>query len=69
MSTKLRPSALTALFVIAAAGAAPASPSLESGRPFPLIPLPLVGATGDYELHTLADFRGHKTVVHIFAGW
>jgi hypothetical protein len=40
------------------------------GEAFPLIALPLIEQGGDGEkLWSLADFRGKKTVVHIFAGW
>lgn len=45
------------------------SQSLEIGKPFPLIALPYLDLSTDKSLHSLADFHGQKTVVHIFAGW
>jgi len=39
---------------------------LEVGRPFPLILLP---AASDGQPLTLADFRGRKTILHVFASW
>ena len=39
---------------------------LEVGRPFPLLVLP---AATDGRPLSLADFRGRKTILHVFASW
>jgi hypothetical protein len=39
---------------------------LGVGKPFPEIPLP---TTGDGELQSIADFRGQKLMLHVFASW
>lgn len=55
---------------VAAAGSPAGAPSepflLEVGRPFPLIVLP---AALDGRPLSMADFRGRKTILHIFASW
>lgn len=38
----------------------------EEGEPFPALSLPTLN--GDRVL-SVADFRGHKTIVHVFASW
>lgn len=38
----------------------------EVGEPFPALALP---SLADGEPMSLADFRGHKTIVHVFASW
>lgn len=43
--------------------------SLSVGKPFPHIPLPLIDRSEEKRLHTIADFAGKKSIVHIFAGW
>lgn len=45
------------------------SQSLETGKPFPHIPLPYIDRSEEKGLETIAGFGGQKTVVHIFAGW
>lgn len=42
-----------------------AAPSIEVGEPFPDITLP----TLDGEAMSIADFRGQKVVLHVFASW
>ena len=39
---------------------------LSPGNPFPVIPMP--SATGG-ELKSVADFRGEKVMLQIFASW
>lgn len=39
---------------------------LEVGRPFPLLDLP---AAEDGRPLSLADFRGRKIILHVFASW
>ena len=47
-------------------GSAPEPYLLEVGRPFPLLVLP---AAADGRPLSLADFRGRKTILHVFASW
>ncbi len=42
---------------------------LSVGRAFPRIKLPQTDRSEDRSLHEIGDFRGQRTVVHIFAGW
>ena len=39
---------------------------IRIGEPFPAVQLPLLA---DGSLATLQDFRGRRTVLHIFASW
>ena len=39
--------------------------ALEIGRPFPTIPLPDLEGTR----RSVADFRGHRLILHVFASW
>ena len=39
---------------------------IRVGEPFPEVQLPLLS---DGSLATLQDFRGRRTVLHIFASW
>ena len=39
---------------------------IRTGEPFPEVQLPLLA---DGSLATLQDFRGPRTVLHIFASW
>jgi len=39
---------------------------LEVGRPFPSITLPLLK---DGSPASIADFRGEKIIIHVFASW
>lgn len=41
-------------------------PGFEAGEPFPTLTLPVLG---DDRALSVADFRGHKTIVHVFASW
>ncbi len=41
-------------------------PVLEIGKPFPVISLP---AMRDGEAMSIADYRGKRVVLHIFASW
>lgn len=45
---------------------APAPPVIEVGRPFPALHLP--DAT-DGRPRSIADFRGRKVLLHVFASW
>ncbi len=52
--------------VIPAPGPVPQSaPAPEIGRPFPTISLPDLEGTR----RSVADFRGHKLILHVFASW
>lgn len=48
------------------AGALAQTPQFEVGRPFPDIVLP---SLEDGRPTSIADFRGKKVVLHIFASW
>jgi hypothetical protein len=53
--------------LVAAAAAAPAwAGRLEPGQPFPSTYLPYL--EGD-KAGSIADFRGQKVVLHVFASW
>lgn len=50
-----------------ACGQAPlASAGIEIGKPFPSLLLP---SLADGNLKSIADFRGEKIVLHVFASW
>lgn len=54
---------------VAMIGAKPAlgePPALEVGQPFPEIVLP---SMEDGEPMSIANFRGKKVVLHVFASW
>jgi hypothetical protein len=42
------------------------APLIEIGRPFPNLVLPGVG---DGEPRSIAEFRGQKLALHVFASW
>ncbi len=42
------------------------APGLQEGEPFPLLVLP---SMTDGRPMSLADFRGRKVVLHVFASW
>jgi hypothetical protein len=48
------------------AGDGPERLRLEAGQPFPEIVLP---ALDDGRPMSIADFRGQKVVLHVFASW
>ncbi len=54
--------ALAATCAALSAGAA----TIEVGRPFPDLALP---AADDGRRLSIADFRGSKVVLHVFASW
>ncbi len=56
----------TALLLAPLRPAAMASTELEIGQPFPDLVLP---ALEDGRPRTLAEFRGQKLVLYIFASW
>lgn len=56
--------ALGVLFMLTAAGAEP--PKFEVGQSFPDIVLP---SMDDGSPTSIADFRGQKVILHIFASW
>ena len=62
-------SLVTALALVAAALATPAlraeKPRIEEGKPFPEIVLPSLDGTQT----SIADFRGQKVILHVFASW
>ena len=47
------------------AAASSAAVEIRVGEPFPQIAMP----TLDGELRSIADFRGRKVVLHVFASW
>jgi len=53
------------LATLSASGAAPAS-GIAEGQPFPLIALP---ALDDGRPLSMADFRGERVILHVFASW
>jgi hypothetical protein len=53
------------LAIVFTAGTADAF-ELSKGKPFPEIPLP---TTAGGELQGVADFRGQKLMLHVFASW
>ena len=56
-----------ALALSTAALAQPSLPtSIAEGKPFPAIALP---ALSDGRPASIADFRGEKLVLHVFASW
>ena len=60
----LRALALAGLLSAGLAGAGGAA-EIRVGEPFPEIVLP----TLDGEMRSIADFRGKKVVLHVFASW
>lgn len=48
------------------AGASAQSPQFEVGQPFPDIVLPSLENGGPA---SIADFRGKKVILHVFASW
>jgi hypothetical protein len=61
--------ATSAIFTSAAEGSAqgpPLSAGFEVGAPFPSIALP---ALEDGRPRSIADFRGKKVILHVFASW
>jgi len=60
---------LAGLLLLASRGpldASPPVPEIAEGKPFPSIVLP---ALDDGRPTSLADFRGEKVVLHVFASW
>jgi len=47
-------------------GVAAASPAFEEGRPAPALALPRLDGSG---MGSIADYRGRKVVLHVFASW
>lgn len=43
-----------------------AAPKIEVGKPFPDIALP---SLEDGRMMSIADFRGQRVVLHVFASW
>lgn len=44
----------------------PPPTGFEVGEPFPVIALP---GLEDGEPRSIADFRGHRVILHVFASW
>jgi hypothetical protein len=58
---------LGALVLCTNAGAQLSLPeTIAEGKPFPVIPLP---GLADGRPASIADFRGEKVVLHVFASW
>ena len=57
---------LLAAFALLGLGTRAEPPSLEVGQPFPDLALPSVS---DGTPMSIADFRGRKVVLHVFASW
>ncbi len=55
-----------AVSVALGAGASAQSPQFEVGQPFPDIVLP---SLEDGRPTSIADYRGKKVILHIFASW
>jgi hypothetical protein len=45
---------------------APASADFQEGQPFPVLVLP---SLGDGDATSIAEFRGRKIALHVFASW
>ncbi|MBA3884266.1 MAG: hypothetical protein H0X67_00875 [Acidobacteria bacterium] len=45
---------------------APPAPAIEVGRPFPAVRLP---DAADGRPRSIAEFRGRKVLLHVFASW
>lgn len=58
--------AVGATLALMVSGAAAQTPRIEEGRPFPDLILP---SMADGSPMSLADFRGKKVVLHVFASW
>jgi hypothetical protein len=58
--------AAAAIGVSVAVASSPAPPPFEIGAPFPAIALPSLEGG---RLSSPAEFRGKKTVLHVFASW
>ncbi|MCH7521248.1 MAG: hypothetical protein IIB42_06055 [Candidatus Marinimicrobia bacterium] len=54
------------IFLMVASVGAAAPSGLQVGQPFPLLTLP---ALADGQPRSLADFRGGKVILHIWASW
>jgi len=52
--------------VVSGQSGRPSGAPLEVGRPFPGISLPDIG---DGRPRTIAEFRGRKVILHVFASW
>ena len=65
MPSRALPTALLAAFALAATTAAE-PPRIEAGRPFPDLVLP---ALEDGRPMSIADFRGEKVILQVFASW
>lgn len=59
-------SALAALGALSAAAAQMPDHPFEVGTPFPTISLP---SLADGRPASIADFRGQKVILHVFASW
>jgi hypothetical protein len=59
-------SGLSALVAIGCAVAAPSESAFEIGEPFPELVLPSVE---DGHPMSIAEFRGKKILLHVFASW
>jgi len=57
--------AMTGLTLVMAGWTSPGA-TLQVGQPFPLIALP---AMGDGRPMSVADFRGQKLLLHLYAPW
>jgi hypothetical protein len=62
--------AVSVAFLWAAHVGAQSAPDFPEGEPFPPIVLPEVDASGrPGEPMSIADFRGQKIILHLFASW
>jgi len=68
MPAVIRPVVILALAIasLACAFARAEAPRIEVGSPFPEIVLP---AAEDGRPRSIADFRGRKVILHVFASW
>jgi len=58
---------ITSSAIIATAGTARAAPpDLSVGKPFPNLTLPALNGGRPM---SIADFRGQKVILHVFASW
>jgi hypothetical protein len=66
MSTMRQLALLVAIALVPRMSVEASPPKLEVGAPFPDIVLP---AMRDGSRRSIADFRGEKIVLHVFASW
>lgn len=69
MRTAQRALIVVAMLALSDGASTSAQSAFREGEPFPPIVLPTVSATGAGEPRSVADFRGEKIILHMFASW